>query len=67
MASLDGYSLNEKIDKVFEELQEELWILREEFTELYDYMRKLDKVNAAPKKVVKKKAKKVLEVTESEE
>jgi len=63
MPSLDGYSLNEEMQKIRTELKEELLTLRNEFTDLYAYMKKKD----ATKKVVKKKAKKVSEVTESVE
>ena len=41
MPSLDGYSLNEKIDKLHLEVKEELVRLREDFTELYKYMKEL--------------------------
>ena len=41
MPSLDGYSLNEKIDKVHLEVKEEIVRLREDFTELYKYMKEL--------------------------
>ena len=39
MPSLDGYSLNEKIDKLHLEVKEEIVRLREDFTELYKYMK----------------------------
>ena len=41
MPSLDGYSLNEKIDKLYLEVKEDIVRLREEFTELYKYMQEL--------------------------
>ena len=41
MPSLDGYSLNEKIDKLHLEVKEEIVRLREDFTELYKYMKEL--------------------------
>ena len=41
MPSLDGYSLNEKIDKLHLEVKEDIVRLREEFTELYKYMQEL--------------------------
>ena len=41
MPSLDGYSLNEKIDKLNLEVREEIVRLREDFTELYKYMKEL--------------------------
>ena len=58
MPSLDGYSLNEKIDKLHLEVKEEIVRLREEFTELYKYMRELrDKeLRVEAKKEAKPKA-----------
>ena len=41
MPSLDGYSLNEKIDKLHLEVKEDIVRLKEEFTELYKYMQEL--------------------------
>lgn len=41
MPSLDGYSLNEKMDTLHLEVKEEIVKLREEFTELYKYMKEL--------------------------
>ena len=60
MPSLDGYSLNEKIDKLHLEVKEEIVRLREEFTELYKYMRELrDKeLRVEAKKEAKSKASK---------
>ena len=60
MPSLDGYSLNEKIDKLHLEVKEDIVRLREEFTELYKYMKELrDKENRVEaKKEVKSKASK---------
>jgi len=59
MPSLDGYSLNEKIDKLHLEIKEEVVKLREEFTALYKYIKdsqiKEPKVEA--KSEVKQKAK----------
>lgn len=53
MPSLDGYSLNEKIDKLHLEVKEEIVKLREDFTELYKYMKELQqkeiKVEASKK------------------
>ena len=49
MPSLDGYSLNEKIDKLHLEVKEDIVRLREEFTELY-------KKEAKPKASKKEKA-----------
>ena len=65
MPSLDGYSLNEEIKKVKAELKAELLELRNEFTDLYQWMKKADEVKKGTKKSVKKKATKVLETTES--
>ena len=58
MPSLDGYSLNEKIDKLHLEVKEDIVRLREEFTELYKYMQELrDKESRVEaKKEVKPKA-----------
>ena len=41
MPSLDGYSLNEKIDSLHLEVKEDIAKLREEFTDLYKYMKEL--------------------------
>ena len=41
MPSLDGYSLNEKIDRLNLEVREEIVMLREDFTELYKYIKEL--------------------------
>tara|TARA_R100000458_G_C8236615_1_gene216785 strand:+ start:629 stop:838 length:210 start_codon:yes stop_codon:yes gene_type:complete len=53
MPSLDGYSLNEKIDKLHLEIKEEVVKLREEFTALYKYIKdsqiKETKVEASKK------------------
>tara|TARA_R100000278_G_scaffold101307_1_gene77844 strand:+ start:561 stop:782 length:222 start_codon:yes stop_codon:yes gene_type:complete len=40
MPSLDGYSLNEKIDKTFAEVQKSIIAFEEQFGELYDYLAK---------------------------
>tara|TARA_R110001583_G_scaffold63261_1_gene185379 strand:- start:429 stop:638 length:210 start_codon:yes stop_codon:yes gene_type:complete len=60
MPSLDGYSLNEKIDKLHLEVKEDIVRLREEFTELYKYMQELrDKESRVEaKKETKSKANK---------
>ena len=60
MPSLDGYSLNEKIDKLHLEVKEEIVRLREDFTELYKYMKELrDKeIKVEVKKEAKPKASK---------
>lgn len=60
MPSLDGYSLNEEIKKVREELKTELLSLRNEFTDLYRFIKKSEEV---VKPTAKKKVKKVLEPT----
>ena len=44
MASLDGYSLNEKIDKHYEEVREELMKMKVMFAELYGYISKIESV-----------------------
>ena len=51
MASLDGYSLNEKIDKLREEVGEDLIQLQKAFANLYEYIKHIE----VPKKVKKKK------------
>ena len=60
MPSLDGYSLNEKMDKLHLEVKEDIVRLREEFTELYKYMKELrDKESRVEaKKEIKYKASK---------
>ena len=52
MASLDGYSLNEKIDKVKAEVDEDLIKLQSAFANLYKYMQQLEA--QFPPKVEKK-------------
>jgi hypothetical protein len=58
MPSLDGYSLNEKIDKLHLEVKEEIVKLREDFTELYKYMKELQQkeIKVEAKKEAKPKA-----------
>jgi hypothetical protein len=58
MPSLDGYSLNEKIDKLNLEVKEEIVKLREDFTELYKYMKELQQkeIKVEAKKEAKPKA-----------
>ena len=60
MPSLDGYSLNEKIDKLHLEVKEEIVRLREDFTELYKYMKELQQkeIKVEAKKEAKSKASK---------
>ena len=48
MPSLDGYSLNEEIQKLRKDIYEELSSMRESFKELYGYI--AIKEAAAPKK-----------------
>ena len=61
MPSLDGYSLNEEIQKIRKEVFEELAKQREAFSELYKYMARLEsnvsQLTAKPK-VIKKKTEK---------
>ena len=58
MPSLYGYSLNEKIDKLNLEVKEEIVKLREDFTELYKYMKELQQkeIKVEAKKEAKPKA-----------
>ena len=65
MPSLDGYSLNEEIKRIRAELKTELLELRNEFTDLYNWMKKAEEAKKATPKPVKKKVKKVLETTAS--
>lgn len=60
MPSLDGYSLNEKIDRLHLEIKEEIVRLREDFTELYKYMKELQQkeIKVEESKKAKPKAKK---------
>jgi len=62
--SLDGYSLNEKIDKMREEIDAEITDLKESFCDLYDCIEALENKINKPKK--KAKAKKKCESTKSE-
>ena len=43
MASLDGYSLNEKIDRIQKETQEQLAEFKLMFSELYGYISSMEK------------------------
>ena len=55
MASLDGYSINERITLTRQELFKELTQLREAYRDLSKSVELLsDKINKAPKKAVKK-------------
>ena len=62
MPSLDGYSLNEEIQKIRKEVFEELAKTREAFGELYKYMARLEdnvlKLTTKPKIIKKKTVKK---------
>ena len=58
MPSLDGYSLNEEIKKLREEVFKELTQQREAFTELYKYLSQLEKEKTKPKESKKKTIKK---------
>ena len=57
MPSLDGYSLNEEIKKLREEVFTELTKSREAFTELYRYMMKFENMLSEKPKKEKKEAK----------
>mgnify|MGYP003131878420 CR=1 FL=1 len=57
MASLDGYSLNEKIDKVKAEIDEDLFQLQKAFANLYEYMKQI-KVEISPEEIKEKKTSK---------
>ena len=47
MPSLDGYSLNEKIDKLRDDVYSELLNMRESFRELYQYLDNIEKKEKA--------------------
>jgi hypothetical protein len=55
MPSLDGYSLNEKIDRMRAEIDEEIIELKRNFCDLYDCMEALEKKINKPKTKAKKK------------
>ena len=62
MPSLDGYSLSEEIKKLRKEVFEELSLSRDAFSELYQYILKIDeKMKGLEKKPEKTKKKKVKE------
>ena len=42
MPSLDGYSLNEKMDRLYEEIQAQIEQLQKDFHNLYNYMQKME-------------------------
>ena len=58
MPSLDGYSLNEEIKKLRQEVFEELATQREAFSELYKFLSKMEqkepKKTSSKKKTIKK-------------
>ena len=59
MASLDGYSLNQKIDKLHSEIVSEIEEMQMAFGQLYSYMKDLENNNKpTTKKVSKAKLKK---------
>ena len=64
MPSLDGYSLNEEIKKLREEVFEELSSMRESFRELYGYIAKQESKVKEPEPKKASKPKKVKEVAE---
>ena len=51
MASLDGHSLNVKIDRLYKETQEELAKMKVMFSELYGYIAKMESVKTSKKEV----------------
>ncbi|MBC8407443.1 MAG: hypothetical protein H8E12_01715 [Rhodobacteraceae bacterium] len=55
MPSLDGYSLSKEIERVEESVREDLLKLRNEFTEMYSYMKKLERTSNSETKAPKKK------------
>ena len=55
MPSLDGYSLNEEIKKLRDEVYNELIQMRESFREIYHYLDNMEKQQAAVKAAPKKK------------
>ena len=55
MPSLDGYSLNEEIKKLRDEVYNELIQMRESFREIYHYLDNIEKKQAAVKAAPKKK------------
>ena len=57
MASLDGHSLNVKIDRLYKETQEELAKMKVMFSELYGYIAKMESSKAPKAKKGTKDAK----------
>jgi len=58
MASLDGYSLNQKIDKLHSEIVNEINDMQLAFGQLYDYLQRMEANNKPVKKESKAKTKK---------
>lgn len=59
MPSLDGYSLNQKIDKLHSEIEKEIEDMQMAFGQLYSYLQKLEaKYNKPTKQTSKAKPKK---------
>ena len=57
MASLDGYSLNEKIDKLHSEIVKEITEMQMAFGQLYTYLQDLEAKYKAPAKKKESKTK----------
>ncbi len=55
--TLDGWSLNRKIDKLRESIENEMRELKMNFAMLYDYMKKQEVSNSNPKTKKKKQDK----------
>ena len=55
MTSLDGWSLNQKIDLLREDLEKQMKEMKVQFAMLYDYMKKLE-TNQKPAQKKQKKA-----------
>jgi outer membrane murein-binding lipoprotein Lpp len=60
MPSLDGYSLNQKIDRLNDDVQAQIDQLKKDFHNLYSYIKKLEepKVEEKVKRAKSKTAKK---------
>ena len=63
MPSLDGYSLNQKMDNLHEDVQGQIDQLKIDFHNLYEEIKKI-KPQKAPKKVAKKALKKEVVIEE---
>ena len=55
MPSLDGYSLNEKIDTLHEDVQGQIDQLKVDFHNLYEELKKIKPAPSSKSKVKKKK------------